>query len=60
MNAYRVDSPSCDPYVLFARNIQVASQFVRHWPHVTVRKLRLYNVIAEMPRQIGNRSPSNR
>jgi hypothetical protein len=28
-------------YVMQARNLQVASQFVRHWPGVTLRRIRM-------------------
>lgn len=38
MNFYRVTT-GCRCYTMRAPNIQAASQFVRHWPSVTVSRI---------------------
>ncbi len=38
MNTYRVTAGSV-AYLMHAPNIQAASQFVKHWPGVTVRRI---------------------
>lgn len=40
MNLYQVSVDGRATYVMQARSLQAASQFVRHWPGVTVRRVR--------------------